>query len=106
MTVSTVPQFLLDKGITQIVALDYETFYSTHFTLSKMSTSLYIFDEQFKVHGVGINSEGKTKYHANPLSVMAALALIDWSKTAILCHHTQFDALSCCTTTDINQRIT
>lgn len=90
-----VPAFLIARGITQIATLDFETFYSKSYTLRKMSTSLYIFDDQFLAHGLGIKltSDGVTNYYYNDESIQKALDKIDWSITAILCHHTHFDGL-------------
>lgn len=88
-----IKNFLLKRGITQIVTLDYETFYSVDYTLRKMSTSLYIFDPQFLVHGLGINVNGVTNYYRTDNEIRNALSKIDWNKSALLCHHTQFDAL-------------
>lgn len=89
-----IPQFLIDKGITQIVSLDFETFYSVSYTLRKMSTSLYIFDEQFHSHGVGIRKTGENSAsYFQTERIPSVLKTIDWSITALLCHHTQFDAL-------------
>lgn len=87
------PNFLLKRGITQVITLDYETYYSVDYTLRKMSTSLYIFDSQFLVHGLGINLNGITNYYRTEDEIRKALDQIDWSITAVLCHHTQFDAL-------------
>ncbi len=70
-----------------IVGLDFETFYSTHFTLNKIDTPLYVADPQFKIHGVGIEND----YHIT-LGVRQALMNIDWDNTALLCYNTAFDA--------------
>ncbi|RLD65677.1 MAG: hypothetical protein DRI98_14500, partial [Bacteroidetes bacterium] len=81
------PNFLVNRGITQVATLDFETFYSVDYTLRKMSTSLYIFDPQFLVHGLGINLNGRTDYYYTDSAIRHALAQIDWSKTAVLAHH-------------------
>ena len=88
-----IPNILKTRGITSIATLDFETFYSKDYTLRKMSTSLYIFDSQFLIHGLGININGVTSYYYNNKDTIEALKKIDWKHTAILCHHTQFDAL-------------
>jgi len=87
------PNFLLKRGITQTAVIDFETFYSVDYTLRKMSTSLYIFDNQFLTHGLGINLNGVINYYRTNTEICKALANINWSITALLCHHTQFDAL-------------
>jgi len=87
------PKFLLNKEIDTIVTLDFETFYGKGYTLSRMSTSLYIFDDRFKVHGLGININGITSYYDNYLDIKDALSEIDWKHAAVLGHHIQFDGL-------------
>lgn len=94
VTNAHIPQFLLDKGITQIVSLDFETFYSAEYTLRKMSTSLYIFDKRFHAHGVGIRKTGEQEAtYFSSKYIRQALENIDWSTSALLCHHAQFDGL-------------
>jgi len=91
-----IPQFLLDRGITQICALDFETYYDTDYTLKKMSTSLYIFDERFHAFGAGIRlvpHESQSSYYHSGLKLDAKLKSIDWSVTALLAHHAHFDGL-------------
>ena len=77
-----------------ILTLDFETYFDVHYTLKKMSTTEYIRHELFKVHGVGLKFDYQRKavwYTGDRIAV--ALAKIDWENTALLCHHTHFDAL-------------
>lgn len=83
-----VPDFLQQRGITNIVALDFETYFDTHYTLKKMSTSLYIYDAKFHAYGAGIDD-----VFINHKYLPMYLQRIDWKHTALLCHHTQFDGL-------------
>lgn len=78
----------------EFVGLDMETYFDKDYSLRKqnMSTSLYVKDERFKIQGVGIQRERQHKprwYDAK--SAVAAVQDIDWSKTALLAHHAQFD---------------
>lgn len=77
-----------------IVTIDYETFYGKEFTLSgKMNTSEYIRDDRFHVHGVAIKKGlGPTLWYTGE-NIALALAEIDWTKSALLCHNTAFDGL-------------
>ncbi len=54
----------------------------------------YIRDEQFKIHlgAIQTNKQKKARWYG-PEHLAAALHAIDWRDAAILCHHTQFDAL-------------
>ena len=81
----------MNTNLTKIY-LDFETFYDTHYTLSKMSTAQYIHDSEFKVWGVGIKVEdGVTEWY-NEDDTPAILEQIDWANTAVVCHNTLFDA--------------
>jgi hypothetical protein len=89
-----VPKFLAARGIKTILTLDWETYFSQTYTLKKLSTSEYIRDEEFKAHGVGLRKHNERKSHwVTHDDVPAALDEIDWSTTAMLAHHTQFDGL-------------
>lgn len=76
----------------RLVTLDFETYYDTDYTLSKLSTSEYIRDKRFKAQMVGIKiGLGKTKWYPAH-KIKAALRAIPWTTHSLLCHHTQFDA--------------
>jgi len=78
--------------LSEIVVVDFETFYSTTYTLSKMNTSEYIRDPQFKAHCVGIKiGEHGTKTYAGE-DISRALHAIDWEKYAFAAHNCAFDA--------------
>jgi hypothetical protein len=77
-----------------LVTLDFETYYDDEYTLKKLSTSEYIRDDRFEVIMVGIKiGSGETKVYPGGDLARRALAAIDWSTHALLCHHTQFDGL-------------
>lgn len=74
-----------------IYTIDFETYYSKMFSLSKMTTESYVRDPQFEVLLAGIKkNNGPTKWVPKPL-VAHVLQAIDFSKAAILCHNTAFD---------------
>lgn len=77
----------------KIVTLDFETYFDSTYSLRNKdyNTSDYIRDPQFYVHCVGIkHSSNETEVFWDE-DVEPALREIDWSKSALLCHHTQFD---------------
>jgi hypothetical protein len=75
----------------RIVTVDFETYYDSHFTLRKLSTSEYIRHDMFRVQMVGIKiGKGKTRV-LRPEKAQEVLDSIDWGSTALLCHNTQFD---------------
>lgn len=78
----------------RIIALDFETFFSTEFTLSKMTTESYIRDPRFEAHGAAIKwSANEPAGWYNESALKKVLAQQDWSDTAVICHHAQFDCL-------------
>ena len=75
-----------------LIALDFETFFSDDYTLKKMTTEAYIRDPRFDAHMVGIKfpKTKKTIWVPKP-SIRNALNSIDWTNTAVVAHHAQFD---------------
>lgn len=73
-----------------LVVLDFETFYSKDFSLSKMTTERYIRDPQFEVIGVSvkIDSGGIRWITENIGEELKALHL---EEHQVLCHNTAFD---------------
>lgn len=80
-----------DLQPSNIVTLDFETYYDSDYSLTKMSTSEYIRDARFKAHMVGLKiGTKKTKWIPHE-QIAAELAKIKWHKMALLCHNTAFD---------------
>lgn len=75
----------------RLVTVDFETYFDTHYTLKKMSTSEYVRDPRFKIQMVGIKVGNKpTKIYDGKKGV-AALKKINWATHGLLCHNTAFD---------------
>lgn len=70
-----------------IVPLDFETFFSVHYTLRKMDTPIYVNHPDFKIHGVAINNA----YYDNMPDIIKAIHAIDWKNSALLAHNAAFD---------------
>lgn len=79
--------------IRQLITLDFETYFSKEYSLrlKQYNTSGYIEDEQFKAQCVGIKINDQPVVWIRDRDVASALHSIDWSTTALLCHHTAFD---------------
>ena len=76
-----------------IVTLDFETYFDSDYTLKKMTTEAYVRDPRFEVLGAAIRTaDGQTRWIA-PSVLRTTLSSVDWSSTALLCHHAQFDGL-------------
>jgi len=74
-----------------LVSIDFETFYDSDYTLSKLSTSEYIRDERFEALMMGVRvGRGKRVVIPGP-KIAAFLKKIDWKRYSLLCHNTQFD---------------
>ena len=77
----------------QVVTLDFETFYSKTFSLSKLTTEEYIRSPEFQTIGYSIKiDDGKTKWHTGSHEeLLEELNKVDWKKSMLLCHNTLFD---------------
>jgi len=83
---------------TQIVALDFETRWSSKdYTLSKMTTEEYVRSPNFKDFGACIQRldadlDGPAiQWYKGGAELRRVLDTFDWSKTALLAHNAQFD---------------
>lgn len=82
----------IGKRTFDLVTLDFETFYGVGFSLTGMSTTDYVHDPRFKVHGVSIKFGDKPPaWYDSATQIKMIMAGIDWSRTAVLCHNTMFD---------------
>ncbi len=76
------------------VVLDFESFYSDDFALSKMTTESYIRDPRFEAHGAAVkwSPNHNAKWYPEK-ELRHVLAEHDWSDSFLICHHFQFDGL-------------
>jgi DNA polymerase I-like protein with 3'-5' exonuclease and polymerase domains len=75
-----------------LVTLDFETYYSREFSLSKITTEHYVRSPEFETIGLGIKfAHHPTDWIKGP-DVAKALAKIDWSDKLVLAQNTAFDA--------------
>jgi len=75
----------------QIITLDFETFYSRDFSLTKLTTEEYVRSPQFETIGVSVKrGNGVTVWYPKP-QVEPILAGIDWSNKMVVCQNTAFD---------------
>lgn len=76
-----------------LVSIDLETYYSSDYSLSKMSELEYILDPRFQVIGAAVKIDaGPSEWIVGAEALRRRLALIDWSKAALLNHNARFDA--------------
>lgn len=74
------------------LTIDFETYYDTDYSLSKMSTEAYIRDPRFEVIGVGVkvNDSDSTRWYEEA-EFRELSEKTDWSKIGVVAHHAQFD---------------
>ena len=74
-----------------LVTLDFETYYDSKFSLTKMTTMDYVRDERFKVWGVGIKIDNNDTEWYDDIDAEDAIHEIDWDDVTLVCHNTPFD---------------
>lgn len=78
-----------------LLVLDFETFYSNEYTLKKLTTEAYVRDARFEALCVGFREpDGKLDWlPMEDGNLQAFFRSVDWSQTAVVCHHAHFDGL-------------
>ena len=78
----------------QVMVLDFESFYSKTYSLSKLTTEEYINGEHFEVIGVGIKlGDAPTKWHTGDrVEITNILKRYNWNDIALVAHNCFFDA--------------
>lgn len=77
-----------------MITLDFETYYSKTYSLSKLTTEEYVNGDEFEVIGVGIKVDDTPTifYTGTKEELKAYLDLYDIPNQILLCHNTFFDA--------------
>lgn len=80
--------------MTRICCLDFETYYSKDYSLSKMTTEAYIRDPRFQIIGVGtrFTDEKITRWASFETHEEYAEWLRPLNDCMVICHNTAFDA--------------
>jgi DNA polymerase len=86
------------------VTLDFETYYSKEFSLTKFTTEEYIRDKQFEVIGVAVkvDDDETVWFSGTHDETKAWLNQFDWQHSALLCHNTLFDGAILAWVFDLN----
>jgi len=76
-----------------IITVDFETYYSREYSLSKMTTEEYVRSDGFEVIGVGVKvDEGETTWFSGTKGeTQEFLNQYDWANALVLAHNTAFD---------------
>ena len=75
---------------TDVLCLDFESFFSNDYSLSKLSTIEYINDSRFEFTGLGSKTESVTNFLI-PDEISSYLAAIDWGSYTTLVQNARFD---------------
>lgn len=78
----------------QIITIDFETYYSREFSLSKVTTEEYVRSSQFETIGVGVkvNDEEAVWFSGSHDSIKEFLLGFDWAESIAVAHNAPFDA--------------
>ena len=78
-----------------LITLDFETFYSQDYSLSKMTTEAYVRDPRFEVIlvGVKVNDEAPVWFTGTHEEIKTRLEALQLERNALLAHNTAFDGL-------------
>jgi DNA polymerase len=77
-----------------ILTLDFETYYSQEFSLSKITNEEYVRSPEFEVIGVSVQiNDGKPKWFTGDMIETAVFLMqFDWENSLALAHNAPFDA--------------
>ena len=77
-----------------IITLDFETYYSREFSLTKSTTEEYVRSDLFQTIGVSVKeNDGETKWFSGTHEeILDFLSHYDWSNSFALAHNAMFDS--------------
>lgn len=77
----------------KILTVDFETYYSREFSLTKVTTEEYIRDERFEVIGASVQEDGGEPvwFSGDAQSMYQFLTRYDWANSLALAHNAPFD---------------
>lgn len=76
-----------------VITLDFETYYDTGFSLSRLTTEEYIRSPEFEMIGVGVKIDNAPAYWVSGSreTIFNNLKKLPWRDSMLLCHNTMFD---------------
>ena len=77
----------------KLITIDFETYYSKTFSLSKMTTEEYIRSPEFEVIGVSVQAGKQSPfwYSGTRKQIKEFLDWFDWDNSAVIAHNAMFD---------------
>ena len=91
-----------------IITVDFETYYSKTFSLTKLTTEQYVRSPDFEIIGVGVKvNDGDTVWLSGPFSDLKRYLHdnYNWGECAVLAHNTLFDGAILSWLLDIHPRL-
>lgn len=90
-----------------LITVDFETYYSQDFSLSKLTTEEYIRSRQFEVIGVAVkvNNESTEWASGTEEQIKEYLQGFDWANSMVVAHNTMFDGAIMNWKFDINPKV-
>jgi DNA polymerase len=76
-----------------LLTIDFETYWTADYTLSKMSTEEYVRDARFHAFGAAVKYGNAPSRWVDGADLPAFFAGVPWGDVAVLCQHAQFDGL-------------
>lgn len=76
-----------------LLTLDFETYWSSEFTLKKLSIEEYVRSPEFKVFGAAVKYNDQPARWMNEQQLRDFFANVPWGDVALLCQNAPFDAL-------------
>ena len=79
---------------TQLLTVDFETYYDRDFSLSKLTTEEYVRSDSFEVIGVSVkvNEDPAQWFSGTHQQTAQWLEQFDWGSSLVLAHNTMFDS--------------
>lgn len=81
----------LKLPVSQVITIDFETYYGDDYTLSKLTTEQYVRDPRFEVIGVGVRLDDGQSFWMEEAAFRKWVAQVDFTKVGLLAHHAHFD---------------
>lgn len=80
-----------DKEIDAVITIDFETYYDTEYSLTKLTNEAYVRDPRFQVIGVGVKINDQPAVWTDEAGFRKWARGVNWSRVAVLAHHAHFD---------------
>lgn len=76
-----------------LLTVDFETYWSSDYTLSKMTTEAYVRSREFLPHGAAVKYADQPSFWVSRCDLSHFFSKIPWDQVALLCQHAHFDGL-------------